>query len=255
VTLSVAGFEILVLLAAPCECVAHPLEISAIAARTTESIRCISISSRAAVNYENTVHCAFPINRRGITVQVRNSIARYGALAQLFHWIIVALIITQYVLAWQADHATGLHKIAPLIQHKSIGMTVLALAVLRLLWRWSNPPPALPAHMPKWERWAAHASHFLLYVFLFLQPVSGLLMSQARNYQVSWFGLFTFPALIAPDKQAYDFLVSVHGLLATALFCVALLHIAAALKHHLFDKDDVLRRMLPVRLRGDNKPG
>ena len=188
-------------------------------------------------------------------MQVHNSTARYGALAQSFHWIIVALIITQYVLAWQADHATGLHKISPLIRHKSIGMTVFALAVLRLLWRWSNPTPALPAHMPRWERWAAHASHFLLYAFLFLQPISGLLMSQARNYQVSWFGLFTFPALIAPNKWAYDFLVSFHGLLATVLFCVALLHIAAAFKHHLFDKDDVLRRMLPVRLRGDNTRG
>jgi cytochrome b561 len=187
-------------------------------------------------------------------VQVRNSIARYGALAQLFHWIIVALIITQYVLAWRADHATGLHKIAPLVQHKSIGMTVFALAVLRILWRWSNPVPALPTHMPAWERFGAHASHFLLYALLFLQPISGLLMSQARNYQVSWFGLFTFPVLIAPDKQVYEWLDSLHGALATALLCIALLHVAAALKHHLFDKDDVLRRMLPVRLRGDGNP-
>jgi cytochrome b561 len=188
-------------------------------------------------------------------VQVRNSIARYGALAQLFHWTIVALIITQYVLAWQADHAVGLHKVAPLILHKSIGMTVFALAVLRLLWRWSNSTPALPTHMPTWERFGAHGSHFLLYAFLFLQPISGLLMSQARNYQVSWFGLFTFPALIVPDKQVYQRLDSLHATLATALLCIALLHVAAALKHHLFDKDDVLRRMLPVRLRGEDKPG
>ncbi|MET0661143.1 MAG: cytochrome b/b6 domain-containing protein, partial [Steroidobacteraceae bacterium] len=78
---------------------------------------------------------------------------------------------------------------------------------------------------------------------------SGWLMSSARNFPVSWFGLFSFPDLIKPDRALYERLHDVHELLAATLFVVAIIHALAALKHHLFDRDNVLRRMLPVRLK------
>lgn len=183
-------------------------------------------------------------------MQVRNTTLRYGAVAQLFHWLIVALIITQFVLAIKADGLPlGPAKIAVLAQHKSFGMTIFTLAILRLLWRLVNPVPAVPATTPRWQRIGAHLSHWALYALILITPLFGWLMSSARNFPVSWFGVFTFPDLVQPNKAKYDFFLATHHTLAKVLFCIALLHAAAALKHHFFDRDNVLRRMLPVKLK------
>jgi cytochrome b561 len=172
---------------------------------------------------------------------------RYGAVAQSFHWLIAALIVTQFVLAnWAADLPLGAHKLALLARHKSFGMTVLMLAVLRLLWRLKNPPPGLPPGMTPLERMLARATHVAFYVLLFAMPLTGWLMSSAKNYSVSWFGLFTWPNLIGKNETAFDFFRSTHHILSDALFVIAVLHILAALKHHFWNKDDVLSRMLPL---------
>jgi cytochrome b561 len=171
---------------------------------------------------------------------------RYGAVAQTFHWLIAALIVIQFVLAYMADDLPlGVHKLALLARHKSFGMTVLMLAVLRLAWRLKNPPPELPSGMTPLERMLARATHVAFYVLLFAMPLSGWLMSSAKNYSVSWFGLFTWPNLIGKNEAQFDFLRSTHHLLSDALFVIAVLHILAALKHHCWNKDDVLLRMLP----------
>ena len=121
---------------------------------------------------------------------LKNSEQRYGAIAQLFHWVIVGLIVTQFVLALRAESLPrGMKLINTLAMHKSIGMTVFALAILRILWRWMNPVPAEP----------------------------------------------------------------LNAVLAWTLFALVLLHIAAALKHHFIDKDNVLRRMLPLKLKMDQR--
>lgn len=170
----------------------------------------------------------------------------YSAVAQAFHWIIAALIVTQFTLAWMADDLPlGMHKLALLARHKSFGMTILMLAVLRLVWRLFNPPPPLPEGMSKIEQVLARISHVAFYVLLFAMPLSGWLMSSAKNYSVSWFGLFTWPDMIAPNEQRFDFLKSTHGTLGVLLLSLAILHILAALKHHFWNKDDVLKRMLP----------
>ena len=175
-----------------------------------------------------------------------NSSERYGAIAQALHWIVAALVVTQFILASLADDLPlGAAKLAMLARHKSVGMTILMLAVLRLVWRIGHAPPALPTAMPQYEKRLARITHGLMYLLLFAMPLSGWLMSSAKNYPVSWFGLFAWPNLIAPDPVKFDFLKETHEVLATTLFCVALLHIAAALKHHFYDKNDVLRRMLP----------
>jgi len=177
---------------------------------------------------------------------ISSSPSRYSAVAQGFHWIIAGLIVTQFTLAWMAeDLPLGMHKLALLARHKSFGMTVLMLAVLRLLWRLFNRPPELPAGMSKTERILAKGTHVLFYILLFAMPLTGWLMSSAKNYSVSWFGRFTWPDLIGKNEQAFELLKTTHQTLSWLLFGIAILHILAALKHHFWNKDDVLRRMLP----------
>lgn len=179
-------------------------------------------------------------------MQIKNTETKYGAIAQLLHWAIVVLVIAQFALALRAD---GLPRGPALLQtlalHKSIGITILGLAILRLTWRWMNPVPPMPPSAPRWQHVAARISHFALYALLFVMPTFGWLMSSARNFPVSWFGKFTLPDLIGPSEQAYDFFHEGHEFLAIVLLVLALLHVAAALKHHFVDRDDVLTRMLP----------
>jgi cytochrome b561 len=176
----------------------------------------------------------------------QTSPTRYSAVAQTFHWVVAGLIVTQFTLAWMADDLPlGMHKLALLARHKSFGMTVLMLAVLRLLWRLFNRPPELPAGMSKTERVLAKATHGIFYILLFAMPLTGWMMSSAKNYSVSWFGRFTWPNLLGPNDQAFDLLRTTHRSLSWLLFGVAILHILAALKHHFWNKDDVLTRMLP----------
>jgi len=167
-------------------------------------------------------------------------------VAQGLHWIIAALIVTQFVLAYLAeDLPLGIHKLALFARHKSFGMTILMLAALRLGWRLTHAPPPLPAGMSPLERFLARATHAAFYILLFAMPVTGLLMSSAKNYSVSWFGLFTWPNLIPKNEAAFEALRTTHDLLSDVLFAVAVLHVLAALKHHFWNKDDVLLRMLP----------
>lgn len=177
---------------------------------------------------------------------LRNTTLRWGSLAQLFHWMVVALVITQFALVTLAeDLPLGGQKIALILRHKSVGITILMLAVLRLAWRWMNPSPALPDTLKPYERFLARFTHAALYVLLFAMPLSGWMMSSARNFTVSWFGLFELPNLAGQDKGLYESLHETHEILAAALIVIAVLHLLAALKHHFFLKDDVLRRMLP----------
>ena len=188
-------------------------------------------------------------------MQWTNDESRYGAVAQLFHWVIVGLIVTQFVLAKQADLLPlGIAKVAVLARHKSFGITILVLAVLRLSWRAFNPVPSAPSDSPRWQQLAARVSHFLLYALLFVTPLLGWTMSSARNFPVSWFGLFTLPDLVAPNRALYEFLHEAHETCAITLGVLALLHAGAALKHHFIDRDNVLRRMLPMRLKRQIRP-
>ncbi|MDP8985343.1 MAG: cytochrome b [Pseudomonadota bacterium] len=181
--------------------------------------------------------------------------SRYSGVAQLLHWAIAVLIIVQFVLGWMGeDLPLGMHKLALLARHKSFGMTVLMLAVIRLLWRIWHRPPELPAGMSPVERCLAGATHIVLYVFLFALPITGWMMSSAKNYSVSWFGLFAWPNLIGQNDAAFEFLKSTHDYLSDALFAIAVLHIIAALKHHFWNKDDVFLRMLPVMKLAKSKP-
>ena len=128
----------------------------------------------------------------------------YRTPAKILHWLVAGLIIAQYILAELAEAAEDrveiLNQLAVLANHKSIGITILALAIVRIVLRFKSPPPALPATMPKWQVWGSHLSHILLYGFLFALPLSGWLMSSAKAYSVSWFNLVVLPDLIAPSE-------------------------------------------------------
>jgi len=176
---------------------------------------------------------------------VRNSPRRWGSFAQLLHWVVVALILVQAYLGLSASGQSLAKRLGTLTVHKSIGITILALAVIRILWRWANPTPALPDNLKPYERALAHFTHAALYVLLFAIPLSGWMMSSARGFPVSWFKLVQLPDLVPKSKPLYDALLQTHDLLALALGVIVLLHVAAALKHHYVLKDHVLRRMLP----------
>ena len=185
---------------------------------------------------------------------MRNTTQRWGAVSQLLHWLIVVLLIVQVTLAEIADDLPiGVKKLAVLARHKSVGITILGLALLRLAWRLYNPTPLLPGTLKPYERALARFTHVMLYVLLFAMPLSGWMMSSARGFPVSWFHIFQLPDLVPKNKALYDTLVTTHGTLAVVLGVVVTLHVAGALKHHFIHKDDVLRRMLPLPLRRPTK--
>lgn len=177
---------------------------------------------------------------------IRNTLERWGSVAKFFHWVIVLLVVTQFTLAFIAEGLPiGLQKLAVLARHKSVGITILALATLRLLWRAANRTPAMPATMARWEMLAARGTHALLYALLLAVPLAGWIMSSAKNFPVSWFGFLQLPDLVAPNEATFETAHEVHEVLAFTLGAVAILHLLAALKHHFLDRDAVLRRMLP----------
>ncbi|MBL8484080.1 MAG: cytochrome b, partial [Rhodocyclaceae bacterium] len=118
---------------------------------------------------------------------------------------------------------------------------------VRLAWRAGHTPPALPDSMPVWQQRGAEAVHVVLYLLLFLIPISGWLMSSAKGVQTVWFGLLPLPDLLDKDKPMGDFLQAVHASLNYGLMALLVMHAGAALKHHFIDRDDVLTRMLPQR--------
>jgi cytochrome b561 len=171
----------------------------------------------------------------------------YNTTAKILHWSIAGMVVVQFVLATLADNASSdLREIALLTNHKSVGITILALAVARIIWRFMNPPPALPATLPKWQVTASRISHWSLYALLFLVPVAGWLMSSSGGHSVSWFNLFQLPDFVGADAEMHEVYEELHEVLATLLLVIAGVHVVAALKHALIDKDGVLRRIVSI---------
>jgi len=179
-------------------------------------------------------------------MQLRNTAARYGFVASSLHWVIVAGIVAQYFLAEAAEEREGAAAggFDPAALHTSIGITLLVLAVLRLLWRIVELPPEHPETMHRYERVLARATHFAFYVLLFALPLTGWALSAAESQPISIFGLFELPPLRLATLTK-DQLEEVHEVLFNVLLGLAVLHAAAAIKHHFIDRDNVLRSMLP----------
>lgn len=171
---------------------------------------------------------------------------RYNSAAIALHWVTAILIVTNLLLGLTMVRLPiSPQKLHWYLWHKSIGITIFVLTSGRLAWRAIRPPPE-PVAMPQWQRRAAAVSHALLYVLLFVTPISGWLYSSATGVQVVYLGAIPLPNLVPKDKALADALKIVHIGLNSLLFTVICIHVAAALKHHFVDRDTVLARMLPV---------
>jgi cytochrome b561 len=179
---------------------------------------------------------------------------RYSGVAIVLHWVIAVLIIANVVLALSVDSLPD-GWVRPVIDtHKSIGMTVLGLVLLRILWRISHAPPPLPAVYPRWEQLAAHAGHALLYLVILAIPVTGLMHDSAwkaaPEQPLRWFHLFDLPriaAIVNLDPASKERLHTTfgawHNWSGYVLYVLLALHIGAALKHQFIDKHAELQRM------------
>jgi len=180
---------------------------------------------------------------------------RYAPVAIGLHWLIALAILFQISLGWRMDdHAHGAQTYLVFQLHKSVGITILLLSLIRLGWRLSHPPPPLPANLTTWERRLAALTHIGFYVIMICLPLTGWLIVSASKTQIPTllYGTVPWPHLpglahaSAETKAAWHFVGEAgHGVLAKLTYLLFALHVAGALKHHLFDRDDTLARMIP----------
>ena len=179
---------------------------------------------------------------------LKNTDQRWGAVSQLLHWTVVLLIVglaTVGLLMTEMPNTP--RKIEIYALHKSFGLTVLALAAIRLAWRIYAGTPAPVPGTPRWQARIASLTHALLYVVLFAMPLTGWLFNSAAGYPLQFFGLFNLPALTGSDESLRETALSLHKAGFWVLLSLVVLHAGAAFYHHLFLEDATLRRMLPGR--------
>jgi cytochrome b561 len=177
---------------------------------------------------------------------------RYTGIAIALHWVLAVAILTAFgVGLYMADLPLSPTKLKLMNWHKWAGVTILALSALRLLWRLTHRPPALPARvqqaMPGWQTLAYHATHYLMYLLFFVVPLVGWAYSSAHGYPIVWFGVLPLPDFVPVDKALAEAIKPWHEISAFALIGLVGLHVAAALKHHFIDRDGLLLRMRPGR--------
>ncbi|WP_424944817.1 cytochrome b [Aliiroseovarius crassostreae] len=189
---------------------------------------------------------------------LRNTARSWGALARLLHWATAGVILYNlglgvYMTQWITD---ALAQFPFIQQHKSWGFVAFVLAAIRIVWRLMNRAPEMPDHMPMIERLAAHLGHFALYALMLIMPISGWLMASASPLQDTFgvrnkvFDLFEmYDPFVPGDKALSELFASVHFYASWALIIVLASHIGAALYHHFYHKDDVLKRMTYGRVR------
>jgi len=181
-----------------------------------------------------------------------NSETRYTATAATLHWIVAALVLFMIALGWSMQ-AIPKVPVGPRVDafnlHKSIGVTILALMVVRIAWRATHPAPSLPP-MPRWQSRLAHTVHLLLYICLLVQPLTGYLGSVFSGYPVKIYG-FVLPSWAAKNEALKDAMSVAHLVNSIVLVTAIGLHLAGALRHALIERDGLLRRMWPWGPRGE----
>ncbi|WP_019139490.1 cytochrome b [Noviherbaspirillum massiliense] len=172
---------------------------------------------------------------------------RYTLPAIVLHWLLALLIISAFALGVTMVDIPGLTptKLRYFSWHKWLGVTVLALACLRLLWRLAHRPPAYPSAMPGWQQKSAKLLHGLLYVLIFAVPISGYFYSLAAGVPVVYLGVLPLPVLMEPSPEWKPVLKQVHYSFNMVLLGAFILHVGAALKHQFIDRDGVFKRILP----------
>jgi cytochrome b561 len=215
------------------------------------------------------IGCCGPICEVEIVGDSTEKETRYGAVSQAIHWITVVLVVTLLLTGLVGDVDADEPGSATFMWHGSLGVLVFALAIVRIALRVVSGAPAFPATMNRLERGLARAVHVAFYVLLFALPVSGWLAASAEGASVNFFGMVTLPRYVsAADTPATatrvedehergsgerreNFFKEAHEVLGYAILVLAILHALAALKHHVVDRDDVLRSMLPRARRRD----
>lgn len=175
---------------------------------------------------------------------------RYSTVAIVLHWLLALVILTLFAVGvYMTDLPFSPQRLKLYNWHKWAGVSFLALTLLRLLWRVTHRPPALPVAvtrtMPGWQNRVYHATHHLMYLLFFAVPLVGWAYSSAAGFPIVWFGQIPLPDLLPVNKELAELIKPLHERLALALIALAGLHIAAAVKHQWVDRDGLLARMLP----------
>ena len=193
-----------------------------------------------------------------------NTPSRYGSVSQAIHWLtvvlVIALLVSGKVTDIEADHPGDI----PFLWHGSLGVLVLVLVLSRVVWAFISPAPPFPRTMTRAARLGARTMHLALYVLLVALPLSGWLAASSEGASVNFFGVVSIPSWDLSNSRATpaaaegeavgaqaagegskEFLEDLHEVLGNALLILASLHVLVALKHHFFNRDDVLKRMLP----------
>jgi len=179
---------------------------------------------------------------------VRNTDAVWGWPAKALHWIAALIILLLLGHGWWMTHmAPRPDRLAHYAGHSALGFDLMVLMVLRLLWRWLNPVPANPADVKAWERWTAHAAHIGLYVLIFVVSLTGWVTANTFRTPITR-DVFNIPfPIIVPaagvERSTRNLFEESHMVLAYVLGVLVLVHVMAALRHHWFKRNDVLRRM------------
>ena len=168
----------------------------------------------------------------------------YGNFAKLLHWLIAVILVVQFALGWlMPDIRRGMEPGVAMHMHISIGIVVLALIVVRLLWRLTHPVAPAP-ELPRWQSVASEAVHWLLYLLVFVTTLSGWFFASARGWSLAFFGLFPLPALVAQGSAVGRAIGGIHESIVWVLLAVVAIHLAAALLHVFVYRDRVMQRML-----------
>ncbi len=183
-----------------------------------------------------------------VSIRLKSDDQSWGGITITLHWLVAATVIGLFILGlWMTglDYYHSWYQRAPYI-HKSVGILLMGVMILRLIWRLLNRPPApLPNHAA-WETGLAHAIHLALYLLLFAIMASGYMISTADGRAIEVFGWFEIPALALGIDRQEEIAGTLHLYLAVTLMGLVGLHAAGAMKHHFFDKDQTLRRMLKI---------
>ncbi len=178
-------------------------------------------------------------------MQVRNTSSRFGLVSVVLHWLVALAVFGLFGLGYymvDLGYYDPWYRKGPDI-HRSIGILLFMVMLGRLAWRWGNRTPAPLATHKRWEVLTAHATHGLLYLLIFVAMVSGYLISTADGSAIDVFGWFRVPSVTGQIKGLEDSAGAVHYWSTWALVLLAVTHALAALKHHIFDRDQTLRRM------------
>lgn len=173
----------------------------------------------------------------------------YGTVAKILHWLIAAILVGQFSLgSLMPDIKRGMQPGTAMHTHIAIGIVVLALVVVRLAWRVTHPVPPEP-ELPRWQRNASSAVHWLLYLLVLMTTLSGWFFASARGWSLTFFGFFPLPGLVAQGSRVGRALGEIHEGVVWVLLAVVGLHVLAALVHAFVYRDAVMQRMLFVTPR------